>query len=573
MVEQVMNYGKFILKSYLKKKLKLLLIPVGVFLAKAILVVALLIVPSVIISEAFDTFFAPLIETITDFIKGRDSDMRALMDNIGADALASFPFSEDVVDEIIRSETDSLPANQTIYIEKRTNETDVTRYLKGELDAAAIVALTLQGAKIDTSSSSVYDIVTLKSVTSDYIPYVLNYRELSYDYRVPWQLVYGLTVLSTFFENEYDLVVEQSISSEETSADGSADGDKPVLDVSKEEVIAISDALQPTMVFYNDLFVPGFSYSNDGIASLTDLYEEDLSRNDMGDSTVIKYPKLLLQSVNSYFVESGYSYERSVEYSGIYSTSNKIYVMKNSSSLNPQKLVTALELIGAEPSDADLLIPIINELPGGEELLFTLEPVLYELSYGGYGAAFNPNIPTIVGDWTRQDLVEVAKSLQGLDYFFGAKYLGLGSNPNWGTSAYQTINGSGHVGEWGRLGLDCSGFVDWVYYQMTQQQMSVGSHGTGTQNLWVNSTMVLEENLKAGDLGFYQYGGGKHVGIYIGKLDGSLLFIHAGGSNWSDALHPWGQVAITKNYSSYNGFNQSKFKYFRRLPCSFIEVD
>ena len=84
-------------------------------------------------------------------------------------------------------------------------------------------------------------------------------------------------------------------------------------------------------------------------------------------------------------------------------------------------------------------------------------------------------------------------------------------------------------------GLDCSGFVSWVY------KTSLGYYGLdggGTAYQFGVTDSVNNSELKIGDLGFWKYpsetagtpSNANHVGIYIGKDEnGNNLFIHSQG--------------------------------------------
>lgn len=179
------------------------------------------------------------------------------------------------------------------------------------------------------------------------------------------------------------------------------------------------------------------------------------------------------------------------------------------------------------------------------------------------------NLPTIQGNWTRADLIRTATSLLDLPYFWGGKHPQKGINPNWGKYKIVTAGGNWATGTAQLYGLDCSGFVDWAYYQMLGK--TVGKGG-GTVSQWLNTKPIKESELRPGDLGFYGLLGGGHVGIYIGEKNGKKMFIHAGGRAWKTGDRPAGRVVITYNNTSerYNGNAPSKFKYFRRVPVSFV---
>lgn len=68
-------------------------------------------------------------------------------------------------------------------------------------------------------------------------------------------------------------------------------------------------------------------------------------------------------------------------------------------------------------------------------------------------------------DPERKNVVETAVQLVGrVSYFWGGKSLTLGWDDRWGTSMEVTAAGSGSTGTVRPFGLDCSGFVDWTFY-------------------------------------------------------------------------------------------------------------
>jgi hypothetical protein len=94
-------------------------------------------------------------------------------------------------------------------------------------------------------------------------------------------------------------------------------------------------------------------------------------------------------------------------------------------------------------------------------------------------------------------------------------------------------------------GLDCSGFVDWVF----QNSGGGTSLSGGTTLQWNNSVPISESELLPGDLGFKQdpfADGINHIGIYTGTKDGQKVFVHCTGG-----------VGVIEG-------NVNVFKYWRR---------
>ena len=134
-------------------------------------------------------------------------------------------------------------------------------------------------------------------------------------------------------------------------------------------------------------------------------------------------------------------------------------------------------------------------------------------------------------DPARKAVVETAVQLVGrVSYFWGGKSLTLGWDDRWGTSMEVTAAGSGSTGTVRPFGLDCSGFVDWTFYNATNGSYYPGrGGGAATQHSYC--TNISWNDAQPGDLVFYP--DDSHVGIVGGKdADGNLLIVHcSGGAN------------------------------------------
>lgn len=107
-----------------------------------------------------------------------------------------------------------------------------------------------------------------------------------------------------------------------------------------------------------------------------------------------------------------------------------------------------------------------------------------------------------------------------------------------------TSPGNSTSGTYQPYGLDCSGFVDWVY-----NTAGLGNNLSGGSDVqWTNSYSISEVDLLPGDLAFKQTpstAGVNHIGIYYKSENGKNLYIHC----------TWGRGVIIDSYN---------FKYFRR---------
>lgn len=125
-------------------------------------------------------------------------------------------------------------------------------------------------------------------------------------------------------------------------------------------------------------------------------------------------------------------------------------------------------------------------------------------------------------------LVEIAKSIEGkVSYFWGGKSTAIGWDDRWGKNTEVTSLGSESTGTVRPFGLDCSGYVSWVFINMGLPIETIG-HGTTAQ--WNASTAIFESDVKSGDLAFLAAPGTRkvnHIGIVVGKNDeGKIMVIH-----------------------------------------------
>ena len=126
---------------------------------------------------------------------------------------------------------------------------------------------------------------------------------------------------------------------------------------------------------------------------------------------------------------------------------------------------------------------------------------------------------------TRAQVVMTAYQLKGkCNYFWGGKSLVLGWDSRWGTPKIVTAAGSSTTGTMRPYGLDCSGFVDWVFYNVSNGEYVIG-HGGGAsaQHSWCDP--ITWSEAMPGDLAFYP--GDSHVGIICGYDEsGNVQIIH-----------------------------------------------
>lgn len=111
-----------------------------------------------------------------------------------------------------------------------------------------------------------------------------------------------------------------------------------------------------------------------------------------------------------------------------------------------------------------------------------------------------------------------------VDYFWGGKSLVLGWDDRWGELTEVTAEGSETTGMEQPYGLDCSGFVDWAFYNASGGTYVIGQGG-GAMEQHANCVDIEWDEVQPGDLLFYPED--EHVGIAAGRdWLGRLLVVH-----------------------------------------------
>ena len=125
----------------------------------------------------------------------------------------------------------------------------------------------------------------------------------------------------------------------------------------------------------------------------------------------------------------------------------------------------------------------------------------------------------------RRMVVTYALALvEKVDYFWGGKSLVLGWDDRWGELTEVTAEGSDSTGTEQPYGLDCSGFVDWAFYNASGGAYVIGQGG-GAAAQHANCVDIAWDEVQPGDLLFYPED--EHIGIAAGRdWLGRLLVVH-----------------------------------------------
>ena len=134
------------------------------------------------------------------------------------------------------------------------------------------------------------------------------------------------------------------------------------------------------------------------------------------------------------------------------------------------------------------------------------------------------NLPADLSENRKQVVLTAYQLLGKVHYFWGGKSLIIGWDSRWGMPMKVTAEGSSTTGTVRPFGLDCSGMVDWVFYNQSGGQYVIG-HGGGATAQHSYCTPIAWSDAQPGDLVFYP--GDSHVGIVCGfDGNGNVLIIH-----------------------------------------------
>ena len=138
------------------------------------------------------------------------------------------------------------------------------------------------------------------------------------------------------------------------------------------------------------------------------------------------------------------------------------------------------------------------------------------------------NLPADLSENRKQVVLTAYQLLGKVHYFWGGKSLIIGWDSRWGMPMKVTAEGSSTTGTVRPFGLDCSGMVDWVFYNQSGGQYVIG-HGGGATAQHSYCAPIAWGDAQPGDLVFYP--GDSHVGIVCGfDSSGNIMVIHCASS-------------------------------------------
>lgn len=134
------------------------------------------------------------------------------------------------------------------------------------------------------------------------------------------------------------------------------------------------------------------------------------------------------------------------------------------------------------------------------------------------------NLPADLSEARREVVLTAYQLLGRVHYFWGGKSLVIGWDSRWGMPMKVTAEGSSTTDTVRPFGLDCSGMVDWVFYNQSGGQYVIG-HGGGATAQHSYCTPIDWSDAQPGDLVFYPED--SHVGIVCGfDSSGNIMVIH-----------------------------------------------
>ena len=192
--------------------------------------------------------------------------------------------------------------------------------------------------------------------------------------------------------------------------------------------------------------------------------------------------------------------------------------------------VSQTRIKNASDTEPDYMNILFNDENGG---FSNTSHTLYKATEGvSYAAETNQNVVCPSGNCgvsgTRDDVITFARSMVGKIVYY---YAGKPAGKNYEDNNFGSTVAPDHKGRTIR-GLDCSGFVDFVFWHVLDENFGLGNTGEIMNNY---STEIQYSDLKPGDIGFFFFfgsGTNQHVGIYAGKdSSGNDLWIDCNASN------------------------------------------
>jgi len=164
---------------------------------------------------------------------------------------------------------------------------------------------------------------------------------------------------------------------------------------------------------------------------------------------------------------------------------------------------------------------------------------------------------------TRQRIAEVANSLKGeVPYLWGGKALKPGYDPLWWT--FDDNNN--------QRGLDCSGYVQWVYWTAGYPEKMYSKMLSTVSILNAGFPEIDEEDLQVGDIGVKVGAEFNHTGIYLGKIDGKDQWIHCASKQGTVVISEFNFHKFYSPLATYEGKSSESIEKSEEIDLDKLSV-
>jgi len=157
-------------------------------------------------------------------------------------------------------------------------------------------------------------------------------------------------------------------------------------------------------------------------------------------------------------------------------------------------------------------------------------------------------------------ILKTAQSLDGkVKYFWGGKPHKIGIDETWGQEKKVTSKFHHTYNTMQPNGLDCSGFIAWVFETATNGNIKDEDIGISTTTLFSKSTAIEKSEVKVGDFALNKKG--NHIGIVSEITPNGIKVIHASDTMGGVAETP---LCFAKDKNNQKELEDATFTEFRR---------
>lgn len=410
---------------------------------------------------------------ISDNVSGTVStDNTNWVDGINPDVISNSYIDKKLLKEMLKAEEDSYMSTiRTFTLTYLDHVYDV------ELDEDGNIVLNQYGFP---------NYIYIESIEREY-NYDYDMADATYEFRLPWQLVYAVSLVASL--NNEDTYIDPAAPDEYDSIEDNTSN----INVSKRTVKKVIKALQTKYHAVYDYYGSGNTYYSYSLLS-------GLPHVGTSDNYI---PQTVFRKIETCLYDYNYSITTS-------SYDRNSYVVHGVTSVQQKdRFLSALNTIGCDETTVDIIIEILKQLGGCEELVISLN-VMFNLS----GSDSNTDgVIVDIGDVELTDITRYALQYVGNPYVYGGTNL--------------------------MTGIDCSAYVQAIY-----RKFGVNLPRTSREQVKVGAVVHSIADARPGDLIFYATNGVvHHVALYLGNNK----IVHASNSK----PYPRGGIKVTNN-AQYN---------------------